>query len=132
MGVAGKLSCKQCSYSQNVFFGIGFKYIDLNRILEWYEQEEGRQQIKEFINKENTEFECYDGLYVCEQCKYILNSVFLHINSKDSSYTNSYDCPRCNMAMPKKPVLDDVNSGLLDCPDCKEEKLEMHLNMDWD
>lgn len=111
MGVAGTLSCKQCSYSQNVFLGIGFRYIDLNSILEWYEQEEGRQHIRDFMSKEDTTFECYDGLYVCEQCKYLLNRVFFELKLGNYVYTNRYECPRCNTQMPTKPPLDEVKSG---------------------
>ncbi len=132
MGVACTLSCTQCSYKQNVFLGIGFRYIDLNTILEWYEQEEGRQRIKEFMNKDDTHFECYDGLYVCQQCSCLLNNVFLYIKTNDDSYTNSYVCPRCNIRMPTKPLLNDVKSGVLDCPDCRKEKLEVNFYMDWD
>ncbi|WP_366289827.1 hypothetical protein [Paenibacillus sp. AN1007] len=132
MGVAGTLSCKQCAYSQNVFLGIGFRYMDLNSILEWYEQEEGRQHIREYMSREDTIFECYDGIYVCEQCKYLLNGIFLELKSGDDMYTNRYDCPRCSTQMPTKPPLDEVESGQLDCPACGETTLEMNLYMDWD
>ncbi len=132
MGVAYTLSCTHCTYSQNIFLGIGFQYTSLKVILEWYEQEEGRQHIKEFMNREDTHFDCYDGLYVCQSCGYLLNDVFLHMESKGDSYTNRYDCPRCHSQMSSKPLLDEVQSDSIDCPECKESKLNVQGYMDWD
>ncbi|GAA0385446.1 hypothetical protein [Paenibacillus motobuensis] len=132
MGVACKLSCGHCSYHQNVFLGIGFRYIDLDSILEWYEEEEGRQRIKEFRGDQKTTFHCYDGLYVCPECNYLLNHVYLHMQSETKSYTNRYICPRCNTKMPTEPLLEEIKSGVLDCPDCKQEKLVVAFYMDWD
>ena len=100
--------------------------------MEWYEQEEGRQQILKYMNDEDTSFECYDGLYVCQQCGYLLNRTFLHITSKDYSYTNNLECPYCHMQMPKKPLLDEIEESFLKCPDCKDEELEIQAYMDWD
>lgn len=50
MGEACKLSCGHCSYNQEVFLGIGFQYINLISILEWYKEDVGRQRIREFMN----------------------------------------------------------------------------------
>ncbi|WP_124113529.1 hypothetical protein [Paenibacillus xylanexedens] len=132
MGEAYQLDCKQCSYNHKVFLGIGFNYINLKTILGWYKQEEGRQQIKKYMNEEDVYFECYDGLYVCEQCGYLLNRPFLHIISKDYYYINNYDCPRCHVQMPQKPLLDEIEEISLKCPDCEKEKLEIQAYMDWD
>ncbi|CAI6082667.1 hypothetical protein PAECIP112173_03648 [Paenibacillus sp. JJ-100] len=132
VGEVVTLSCKSCSYSQKVMLGFGFRYMYLSSILEWYEQEEGRQHIREFIGREDATFDCYNGIYVCEQCKYVLNRVFLELKSENHWYTNSYECPRCNSPMPTKPPLDCVESGELDCPECGETKLNMNLDMDWD
>lgn len=132
MGVAYTINCKQCSYNQNVSLGSGFNYLDLKSILEWYQQEEGRQQILKYMNEEDTSFECYDGLYVCQQCGYLLNRTFLHITSKDYSYTNNFECPCCHMQMPKKPLLDEIEENFLKCPDCKDEELEIQAYLDWD
>jgi ribosomal protein S27AE len=132
VGVAGTLSCKHCSYSQNVSLGFGFSFMHLNSILQWYEQEEGRQRIREFMSKPDTTFECFYGLYVCEECKNLLNRIFLELKSGDDVYTNRHDCPRCGTQMPTKPPIDDVESTELDCPACGEAKLEVQLYMDWD
>lgn len=132
MGIACNLNCGHCSYNQNVFLGIGFNYIHLSSILEWYEEKEGRQYIREFINNKETSFECYDGLYVCQKCCYLLNKVHLHMKSGTQSYTNTHTCPRCNTQMPSKPLVDINQSDVLDCPDCGQEKLKVSFYMDWD
>ncbi|WP_338749071.1 hypothetical protein [Bacillus sp. FJAT-52991] len=106
--------------------------MDLSSILEWYKEEEGRQQIKRFMNERETTFKCYHGLYVCTKCHYLLNNAYLYMKSETRTFTNSYDCLRCNSRMPTKPLLDDVKSGVLDCPDCKQEKLAVTFYMDWD
>lgn len=106
--------------------------MDLSSILEWYEEEEGRQYIREFINDKETSFECYNGLYVCHKCCYLLNKVYLHMKSGTQSYTNTCTCPRCSTRMPTKPLVDINQSDVLDCPDCGQEKLKVSFYMDWD
>jgi DNA-directed RNA polymerase subunit RPC12/RpoP len=131
MGEACTLSCSLCSYTQNVFLGFGFRYTDLHSIAEWYEEAEERERIREFMSRQEADFDCYDGLYECKHCGYLLNKVFLHMKSENHAYTNSYACPRCHAPMPPKPLL-DVESGVLDCPDCRQGKLAVNFYMDWD
>lgn len=132
MGVACILSCRQCSYNKNVFLGIGFRYISLQAILEWYEEEEGRKQIIEYINKKEPIYECYDGLYLCQNCNYILNKTYLHLEAGSQSYTNSYSCPRCRDKMPSKPLENETEINRLNCPECKCSNLKVEFYMDWD
>ncbi|RUT47998.1 hypothetical protein EJP82_02320 [Paenibacillus anaericanus] len=131
MGDACTLSCGHCSFKQDVYLGFGFRYIDLVSILEWYEVEEDRQIIKEFINEKEKSFECFDGLYICHECNFLLNKVYLHMKSETRSYTNSYNCPLCRTEMPSVPLI-NIQSEMIDCPDCKQEKLAVNFYMDWD
>ncbi|MCG7406517.1 hypothetical protein MH117_03740 [Paenibacillus sp. ACRRX] len=132
MGVAYQLSCGHCAYSQNIYIGFGFNYCSLSSILEWYKDDVGRQRIREFIQTDKeASFECFDGLYVCQSCRYLLNEVYLHINSDSDAYTNRYTCPRCSALMPPKPI-DYIVDIQLDCPDCGNEKLKVQSYMDWD
>jgi hypothetical protein len=132
MGSAYTLSCGNCSYKQNVFLGIGFRYIDLSSILEWYEEEPGLQQIREFMKFKDTTYDCFDGLYVCQECGYLSNKVYLYLSSEieKRTYINGYTCPCCNTQMPLKPLIDIDEK--LECPDCKRDKLDVKLYMDWD
>lgn len=131
MGEACKLSCGHCSYNQEVFLGIGFQYINLISILEWYKEDVGRQRIREFIHEKDSTFDCFDGLYVCQKCRYLLNETYLHMRSDSQTYTNRYVCPRCTAPMPSKP-LEYLQNTALDCPDCGQEKLVVNFYMDWD
>lgn len=132
MGVAYNLTCNHCTYKQNVFLGIGFRYVYVMDILEWYEDSVVKKRIREFSKDESTKHVCYDGLYVCNECKFLLNAVYLHMESDSDSYTNSYDCPRCSTVMPSKPIDEEIEVVVLACPGCGNEKLTCQAYMDWD
>ncbi|NRR23091.1 hypothetical protein [Brevibacillus sp. MS2.2] len=70
MGVAYKLHCERCSYNQNVYMGVGFRYGYLSEIEEWFEDPVGKERIREFMKDERTKYNCFHGLYACEKCKY--------------------------------------------------------------
>lgn len=133
MGEAYQLNCGRCSYKQEVFLGIGFRYCSLSMIQEWYEEEEGKKRIAEFIqHEEETTYDCFDGLYVCQSCGYLLNAIYLHMESAVDTYTNRYACPRCSAPMPPKPMEYIPEDAALNCPDCRKEKLTVQAFMDWD
>ncbi|GED71852.1 hypothetical protein BRE01_55540 [Brevibacillus reuszeri] len=132
MGVAYNLTCKRCSYNQNVFLGIGFRYMYLTDILEWYEEPIGKERLREFSKDEITKHVCYHGLYLCNECKFLLNAVYLHLESHSDIYTNRYNCPRCSGVMPAKPIDDEIEAVALACPDCGHANLVCRSYMDWD
>lgn len=132
MGVAGTLSCVKCSYNKNISLGIGFSYASLNSILAWYKEAEGRERIIEFIDKKDLTYDCYSGLYICQSCGYLLNNTYLHMEAESQAYTNSYSCPRCSEKMPSKPIENETEISMLNCPDCKCSHLKVELYMDWD
>ncbi len=132
MGVAGTLSCTNFEYSQHVFVGIRFRFLDLRSILEWYKSEKGREQIKAFMREEDARVVCYKGVYACEHCGYLLNEVYLYNDSHTQSYTNHYDCPRCHTQMPEQPFQREVEIECLNCPECEGGKLDVSYYMDWD
>ncbi|MFG0216635.1 hypothetical protein ACFU8X_26550 [Brevibacillus porteri] len=133
MGVAYKLHCERCSYKQNVYMGVGFRYGNLSEIGEWFEDQAGKERIREFLMDDRTTYNCFHGLYVCEKCKYLLNAHYLHLQSDTDSYVQSYDCPRCSEKMPSIPIDKELDHGYAPtCPECGEEKLSVEGFLDWD
>lgn len=133
MGVAYKLHCEHCSYNEKVYVGVGFSYVYLRDILEWFEDEAGKEQIRQFMNDASTSHRCYQGLYRCEKCRYLLNATYLHMTSNTESYTNHYDCPRCSERMPTSPLDHELDRDpMIACPACGADKLSVKGFMDWD
>ncbi|MFF0826296.1 hypothetical protein ACFYU8_04180 [Brevibacillus sp. NPDC003359] len=133
MGEAYKLHCEHCSYNQNIYVGVGFRYIRLAEIWEWFEDEASKERIHEFMQDNSTRHSCFQGLYICEKCNYLLNATFLQMESDTDTYKNSYDCPRCAVKMPSMPIDEELDHGLaLACPQCGTEKLSIECFLHWD
>ncbi|MGF9909102.1 hypothetical protein [Brevibacillus porteri] len=102
-------------------------------IFEWFDDEAGKERIRGFMQDSSTRHSCYQGLYICEKCNYLLNATYLHIESDSDTYKNSYDCPRCTEKMPFKSIDEELDHGLaLACPECGKEKLSVERFLHWD
>lgn len=96
VGTAYKLNCKHCTYSRDVFLGIGFSHMYLSSILPIIKNTEARQRITSFISDESAKHDSYEALFVCGKCNNLHNELFLQIKSNSDRYEISYNCSRCS------------------------------------
>ncbi|MCM3337884.1 hypothetical protein M3650_04355 [Paenibacillus sp. MER TA 81-3] len=133
MGIACKLKCGHCTYRSNVFLGIGFSYCYISSLLPVMKKEDDRQRAASFIHEDSAVHTACDVIYVCEQCGYLHNDLYLKIRSDTDQFELCHVCPRCAEPLTSEPLEELYpEATVLACPECRKEKLEIEAYMDWD
>ncbi|MGG4397809.1 hypothetical protein ABEX25_26285 [Paenibacillus thiaminolyticus] len=96
-------------------------------------KEEDRQRTASFIDDDSAVHTACDVIYVCEQCGYLHNDLYLRIRSDTDQFELRYVCPRGAEPLTSDPLeeLYPEATGLAS-PECRKEKLEIEPYMDWD
>lgn len=140
MGDAYKLKCEHCSFKQNVFLGFGFHHVDLENISTSIKDASIQARIAKFLKDKSARYDAFEALYTCQKCNYLLNDLYLAIQSDTDSFTITYDCPRCSDPLLFEPdsklsnqaTMLDMPECVLACPECRKEKLTFSYFMEWD
>lgn len=133
MGIAYQLKCGHCAYRSNMFLGIGFSHVYVSSLLPALKKEEDRQRAASFIDDDSAVHTACDVIYVCQQCGYLHNDLYLKIHADTDQFELCHDCPRCAEPLTFEPLEDlDPEATVMVCPECRKEKLEIEPFMDWD
>ncbi len=156
MGSGFGLSCKECNYSKELQYGVGFMYGDLNNVIS-YIPKRLQGEIKELVNKYNiaTENKIIEETYMfnqdlpylkfeekvfkCISCNNLFNKIWVKIYyGKDKVYKTKYKCYKCKKELEELKLDERDNKDLfkglqkLACPKCGFKYLEINAAGNWD
>lgn len=131
MGQGYKLTCDHCTYTEDIYIGIGFYYFSLESIASFVKDLALKQQIEHFQKDPATTFDAYKALYVCPSCNAVRNELFMKMCSDTSQFVTIYTCKRCKDTLRLTP-LEHLVPVHLSCPACEHGQLESTFFMDWD
>lgn len=133
MGIAYQLKCGHCAYRSNMFLGIGFSHVYVSSLLPALKKEVERQRAASFLHDGSAVHTACDVIYVCQQCGYLHNDLYLKIRSDTDQFELRHVCPRCVQPLISEPLEELYpEATVLACPECRKEKLEIEPFMDWD
>jgi len=131
MGDGLVINCKNCSYTENIFVGVGEAYSDIDNVLSMVKGRNQRQ-ITEILNNHDVKHRnFYKALYVCAGCGTFYNRLYVQIiydNQKE--FITNYICDECEDELHK--IDDYSNIAKYSCPKCKKKSLSANMDILWD